>query len=72
MREIGGDNMGQDEDTRVMACISPFVRPHQPRIVQEAIVIGVIREQCPTSRGGVKKLACIGRALAPFFIVVAT
>jgi hypothetical protein len=33
-----------------------------------ATVIGVIREQCPTPRGGVKKLACIGRTLAPFFI----
>lgn len=68
MREISGDNMGQDEDTRVMACISPFMRPYQPRLVQEAIVVGIIREQCPTPRGCVKKLACIGRTLAPFFI----
>lgn len=51
-----------------MVRVSPFMRPHQPRLVQEAIVVGVIREQCPTPRGCVKNLACIGRTLAPFFI----
>lgn len=67
-REVGGDNVGQDEDTRVAMHDSPFVRPYQPCVVEQTVVIAVIRQQRPSPLGGKEQLSGVGRTFAPLFV----
>ncbi len=67
-REVSNDDLGQDKNTCVTPHVSPFVRPHQPCVVEQTVVIAIIGEQRPAPFSGKQQLSSIRRTFAPLFI----
>jgi len=67
-REVSSNDLGQDKNTCVAPHVSPFVRPHQPCVVEQTIVIAIIGEQRPAPLSGKQQLSSIRRTFASLFI----
>ncbi len=67
-REVSSDDLGQDNDTCVTPHVSPFVRPHQPCVVEQTVVIAIIGEQRPAPFSGKQQLSGIRRTFASLII----